>query len=352
MVAGLVESGSDVRVVTMAVSSRTPGVRNVSRLPVIFNRKFLNLMPLIPAVLWRVIVNRPDYLVAMTWTHDGMAAWIASILLRVPYAIVVHGSDIDPIRRGRLRRTMRWFIMKRASVLISNSEYTRHLIDNSDLPRRPNATVNPSATRLTVSETSVAGQSPNGTDGTDGRRFVLLTVARLIRRKGHATVIRALSSLVSTYPLLIYEIVGDGPERLKLERLVDELDLHGNVRFHGECSDSEVDEHYRSTDIYVSPSMEVNGDGKGFGISYIEAALYGVPSVAGDSGGSAEAVLDGITGIVVQPDDSDALARAIQKFIDEPELQKKMGRAALKRAEREFSPRQKASELLNILEKI
>jgi len=347
LVSGLGEAGASVQVIAMAGEGQDSEESMINRVPAIFNRKFLRLFPLVPMVLWRALMNRPQYLIAMTWTHDGLATWIASTLLRIPYVLHVHGSDVNPVRRGKLRGIVRSFVMRGASVLVANSEFTKLLVDDIGNFERQTVTIRPSATRLSNNDQIPVDESES--DAID--RVVLLTVARLYRRKGHALVLRALGDLVDQYSL-IYKIAGDGPERANLEPLVAQLGLGDHVEFLGERSDNEIDALYRSADIYISPSLEDRGDVEGFGISFIEAALHGVPSITAYSGGSAEAVVDGITGIVVQSGDQQGVTCALKTFLDDPSIRKRMGQAALIRAENEFSPRRQADELISAIENL
>lgn len=150
--------------------------------------------------------------------------------------------------------------------------------------------------------------------GTDPKRFrpgdwgidrarTLLTVGRLIPRKGIDTVIRSLPDLLQTFPDVVYWIAGEGPDRQRLESLVAERRLESAVRFLGRVSDSDLPDLYRRAGIFVMPVREEAGGAsvEGFGIVYLEAAASGLPVVAGDSGGAAEAVKDGETGMVVTP---------------------------------------------------
>lgn len=121
----------------------------------------------------------------------------------------------------------------------------------------------------------------------------LLTVARLISRKGHDLVPAALDRLSAD---LRWHVVGDGPLRRSLPR--DRAD----TVVHGLLSDVELEQLWLEADLFVLPCREQGGDVEGYGLVFLEAAARGLPSVAGRSGGAPEAVLDGVTGWVVEPD--------------------------------------------------
>ena len=164
--------------------------------------------------------------------------------------------------------------------------------------------------------------------GTDPHRFtpssppltgppVLLTVARLVSRKGFDTVLRAMPPLLEMAPRLQYWIVGDGPARPKLEQLAQDLQLTEAVRFLNSVADSDLPGLYRRASIFVMAAREEydGPDGaasvEGFGIVYLEASASGLPVVAARSRGAAEAVREGETGLLTPPDDPAALTQAL-----------------------------------------
>jgi phosphatidylinositol alpha-1,6-mannosyltransferase len=158
---------------------------------------------------------------------------------------------------------------------------------------------------------------------------VMLTVARLVPHKGQDMGIRALAALTGDFPDLRYIMVGEGHDEQRLRALARELRVTDKVAFVGAMRDDELPEAYATSTIYIGASRvdeEINVEG--FGISFLEAAASGVPSVAGDSGGVRSAVRDGETGIVAPPTDVDAIAGAVRSLLLNPERRKQMGRAA------------------------
>jgi phosphatidylinositol alpha-1,6-mannosyltransferase len=140
--------------------------------------------------------------------------------------------------------------------------------------------------------------------------------------------IRALATLRRDFPELRYIMVGEGHDEERLRALAQELGVSDRVGFVGPMRDDELPEAYATSTIYLGASRvdkEINVEG--FGISFLEAASSGIPSVAGDSGGVRSAVRDGETGIVVPPTDSDAVADAIRSLLLNPDRRGKMGTA-------------------------
>ena len=143
---------------------------------------------------------------------------------------------------------------------------------------------------------------------------VILTVGRLAaqeRYKGFDEVIEIMPQLVKRFPNLKYLIVGDGPDRPRLEAKVGALGVSDNVVFTGYIPESEKAAHYNLADAYVMPSS-----GEGFGIVLIEAAACGVPVVGSRADGSREALLDGRLGRLVDPRNQHELVQAITAVLE------------------------------------
>jgi phosphatidylinositol alpha-1,6-mannosyltransferase len=150
--------------------------------------------------------------------------------------------------------------------------------------------------------------------------------------------IRAIATLGRDFPELRYIIVGEGSDEERLRALAKELGVPDRVGFVGAMRDDELPEAYATSTIYLGASRvdnEINVEG--FGISFMEAAASGIPSVAGDSGGVRSAVRDGETGIVVPPTDSDAVADAIRSLLLNPDRRNRMGAAGRRAVETHYN---------------
>ena len=190
---------------------------------------------------------------------------------------------------------------------------------------------------------------------------VILTVARLVSRKGIDTVLRALPPLLELAPSLEYWIVGNGPARPELERLVRDLRLTASVRFLSKegdpVSDSELPDIYRRASIFVLPARaefhtaEGSPSVEGFGIVYLEASASGLPVVAARSRGASEAVRDGETGLLVPPDDSAALTEALARLLYDDDLCQRLGRAGRRWVEREMNWDRVGRQFISIIER-
>jgi phosphatidylinositol alpha-1,6-mannosyltransferase len=241
--------------------------------------------------------------------------------MRRPYVVYVYGLDLlkerrkiatNPLKRWTLRRILG---DARGIVAISqwSADLTREVMREAGI-RRP-----PPVAAIDL------GTDPDFFRPGVTRRGTLLTVARLVPHKGQDVAIRALALLSAD---VRYTIVGTGDDRSRLEAIAREAGVIQRVTFAGALSDDAIAEAYAAADVYVGLSREDGVQAEGFGISFVEAAASGVPSVAGRSGGVPSAVRDGETGILVSPTDPAAAAAAIRRLIEDRALRDQMGRAA------------------------
>lgn len=161
---------------------------------------------------------------------------------------------------------------------------------------------------------------------------VISVVARLLPEKGHCHLLAAMPRIREAFPQAVLLVVGNGPTRMDLERQARGLGLHEDgVRFLGERRD--VPEILKITSVYVLPSSVREG----LSISLLEAMASRRPVVVTDVGGNRETVGHGRSGLVVRPADSDALAEAVLKLLQDPDLARQLGVSARARVDEDFS---------------
>ena len=168
---------------------------------------------------------------------------------------------------------------------------------------------------------------------------VIVSVGRLVHRKGQDRLIAALPEIVQAIPNTQLLLIGEGPYKGELEKLVIKHQMQNYVQFIGRLAFPELPSHIRLGDIFVMPSrsrffgLEVEG----LGIVYLEASACGLPVIVGDSGGAPDAVLSGETGLVVDGNDLSAIAQAVILLLNQPELSQAMGRRGREWIEAEWS---------------
>jgi phosphatidylinositol alpha-1,6-mannosyltransferase len=163
-----------------------------------------------------------------------------------------------------------------------------------------------------------------------GKR-VLLVAGRLVLRKGVDVAIDAARMLRKKFPNLLLVVVGDGPEMDRLRTSAG--DLSDAVIFTGPLGEPEMRDAYRAAEIALYPSRDMLGDFEGYGIGAADAGLFGKPVVASRLGGLTEAVEDGVTGLLVPPEDPNGLAAAIQSLLENSGRSQAMGERGRERAQ-------------------
>jgi len=160
-------------------------------------------------------------------------------------------------------------------------------------------------------------------------RPVIVCVSRLMARKGQDELIRALPKIHQTAPNASLIIVGDGPYRKDLERLVKKLRLENFVHLTGKVSQTELSKWYAAGDIFAMPCRTRMGgwDVEGLGIVFLEGSATGLPVIVGDSGGAVDAVIDSETGYLVNGTNTAEIADRIAYLFANPDVAKKMGEA-------------------------
>jgi phosphatidylinositol alpha-1,6-mannosyltransferase len=257
----------------------------------------------------------------------------------------VNGGDLLRERaktvRSALKRRTAQSILGNAAGIVATSKWVAELA--SSVMSEVGINSPPPVAALDLG-TDPLRFNPSSDTGALRRRWgvgdapVIITVARLVPHKGQDMGIRALAQLSRDFPELRYIMVGEGHDELRLRAIARELGVMDKVGFVGPMRDDELPEAYATSTIYLGASRvdkEINVEG--FGISFLEAAASGIPSVAGDSGGVRSAVRDGETGIVVRPSDPDAISDAIRSLLLNPEKRKQMGSAARRAVETHYN---------------
>jgi phosphatidylinositol alpha-1,6-mannosyltransferase len=222
-----------------------------------------------------------------------------------------------------------------AEFALANSRNTANMLAGFGVPPNRVAIVYPGvdANRFSpkVDGSTIRNRLAPGAD------IVVLSVGRLQRRKGHDLALRALGRLRSVLPKLIYLIAGDGEDREYLERLAEANGVADRVRFLGEVPSALLPQLYAASDIFLLPNRIEDGDVEGFGIVFLEAASAGKPAIGGNTGGVPEAVVEGVTGLLVTGTDVDELADAVARLATDSLLRARLGKAGRQRIEQSFT---------------
>ncbi|HRZ86673.1 MAG TPA: glycosyltransferase family 4 protein [bacterium] len=297
---------------------------------------YAKLIPLIFLVPYVVLRHRIRRIIATNIGYGGVLAYALSRVVPLTYIITAQGYEFLKFKDNAVVRKIYLTAYAHARRIIACSGYVKELLAGFGVD----------AARIEVAYPGVDMDRYRPVDsvpdewtrryGLKGRK-VLLTVGRLVERKGHAYVLRALPRVLKEIPGLVYLIVGKGPEKPALERTVAELGLGDTVRFLGEVPDGELLYLYNACDAFVMPSRNIERDGhvEGFGIVFVEASACGKPVIGGRHGGIPEAILDGETGLLVDPSDEKDIAEKIIAILKDPSYAKTLGGNGLRRARAE-----------------
>jgi phosphatidyl-myo-inositol dimannoside synthase len=266
----------------------------------------------------------------------GLIGLLLNLFRGRKYAISVHGMDVMKLTRFFLLRWLVKSILKRASTVIVNSRFTKELMVGLGVNGDKIEIVYPGVEEIyEKSEKDAALLERHALNG----KYVLMTLGRLVQRKGFDMVIKSLPFIKEHVPNAVYLVAGSGPEREALEKLARELGVEDSVIFAGRVGDDELVKYYNLCDVFIMPSrmMEAEGDVEGFGIVYMEASRCYKPVIGGNSGGVVEAVLDGETGLIVNPSSTESIGEAVIRLYSDKSLAQTLAAKGYNRAKNQFS---------------
>jgi len=274
-----------------------------------------------------------------------------------PYTVVVHGTEIwqyfdagkrsIPAADEALLRGL--FVEAKAAIAVSNA--TRELVRSylPEVERRLYTVHNCiDVSRLPAAAAEdIAGLRRELELGES--QPVVFCLGRLGKDKGQDMLIRAFALVRKEHPPAVLLLGGDGPFREELEALVRELRLEQHVKLLGKISDARLAAAYSLCDAFALTSRCVRR-GEGFGLVYLEANCFGKPVVGGDVGGVSEAIEDGVSGLLVDSQDPQSIAAALNRLLADRELRERLGRQGRRRVLEKFTADRMAQATLHVLE--
>lgn len=252
----------------------------------------------------------------------GYLALFFKFARRCPYIVYVHGLDVLQRRLNGWKRFWIKLILWQASRIISNSHFVKEqTVLLYALSPEKFQVIHPTIDLTAITGSLATHPALNRPAGVK----IILSVGRLVERKGFDRVIEALGD-INVAADWRYWIIGDGPDRERLLGLVAKYNLTDKVEFLGAVPEAwQLYQYYQASDIFVMVSREINGDVEGFGIVFLEAGVFSKPVIGGRSGGVPEAVIDGVTGLLVDPNNVAAIRAAIVKLLTDEALAKQLG---------------------------
>jgi phosphatidylinositol alpha-1,6-mannosyltransferase len=298
--------------------------------------------------VWHLLLKRPDLIHAGDLYPPGLIALFLKKALGIPYLVYCHGEEITQTDRFRYQPKVRDLIYKNADAVVANADFSRQMLLKMGVSSERIHKLTPGVDADRFKPLAPRGElrTKYGLDG----KLVILSVARLVPRKGHRVALEAFAKICHELPSAHYLIVGTGPEESNLRRQLMEAGLDGRVTFAGFVAGEQLPDIHNLADVMLMVNRrEENGDLEGFGIVFLEANSAGKPVIGGRSGGAVEAIVDGVTGYLVNPDDSNELAEKLRTLLANKELRETLGGAGARRAREEFkwSTRAEALDKVN-----
>ena len=225
---------------------------------------------------------------------------------------LIHGKEINHPKESSLnKRVIK--VLNNVEKVVANSEYTKNLAIDNGVNKEKVKVINPGVNpakelnkkSLEKVESLLKTKTPR-----------LITVSRFDKRKNHEKVIMALRNLKQIYPDIVYICIGHGDEEESLKKLVEELNLGSQVMFFKDITDDLKNSLIAKSHIFVMPSIIHKKSVEGFGIAYVEAAQYGVPSLGGKDGGASDAIEHGKTGLICDGNNLDDIYSSLNSMIE------------------------------------
>jgi phosphatidyl-myo-inositol dimannoside synthase len=272
----------------------------------------------------------------------GKYAYILKKILNIDYYIFIHGLDIKLAQNKIIKKFLTKIILNNAKIVFANSESTKSIIKTKTRIKILYPGVNENFKNIDENKKLEIVKKYN----LEGKK-IILTVGRVIKRKNHEFIIKAIDELKNEFSNLTYLIAGTGDNLEHLKNLATD---NKNIIFLGDVSDEELPYFYSICDIFTMISHETKEDTEGFGIVYLEAALFHKPSIAANSGGAKEAVIHNESGLLINNENPEELKTAIKILLTNQDFVKKIGEKSYTRVIENFTWEKITNKLIQELD--
>lgn len=306
--------------------------------------------------MWKILRKDPDTIfIATTWGMAKPFKFLKKYFPKSKMIVVAHGLEITRLNSKRELRAIR-SVVDSCDLILSVSRFTRDEIINrlSD--------INTTHVKFLPNGVDVERFYPCEVDDLFYKKYslhqdsdLILTLARIIKRKAHDDVIKALPDIINDFPKAHYVIAG--PHRKKdsylesLKILVKELSLENNVTFIDFIPDEDLKKIYSASKVYIMPSktLHIEGDSEGFGITFLEANACGCPAIGSYDGGIPDAVENEVNGLLVQSGSSNEIAKAIKKMFSDEDYRLSLAKKGIARVEESFTWKKLSAQMIDML---
>jgi phosphatidyl-myo-inositol dimannoside synthase len=329
----------------------------VYRRPVVFygKGKYLRAAAWGAAIAEIIVRERPKIIQAASAGEGPLGLWLRH-WLRLPYVVYAHGNEVlNAMQPGGQKLQV---ALQRADRVLAVSHFTANLVQKAGVSSDRIEIVHPGCNSEHFRPLAPRMDLRQKLLGDRYKDQVILTVGNLVPRKGHDMVIRALPRLRTTVSdvkyIIIGEAFGEDPYRNQLENLAIGLGVRDCVIFAGNVSAEDLPDIYALADVFVMASREQLDacDVEGFGMVFLEASACAKPVVGGRSGGIPDAIVDGITGLLVNPHDPEDIANALARLLSNSDLATRFGQEGRSWVVKYFGWDRVADQVQGILQSI
>lgn len=288
------------------------------------NRKLSLVLFLIPYLY--LCIRKKTAVIECGNVYSAFIPWLFFPVTKKKYHVYTYGTELVSLKKRSFKNIILKRILSNAKIIYTLGNYSKSLLSNINIHN--NITIKPP--RITI-----ATQIRTSFKNDSKKSLSLLSIGRLVTHKGHDVLISAIKKTLPSVTVNLV-IVGDGSQYKNLTALIKKENLSSNITLKRNLTDEQLQDEWLQTDYFIFPSLENNAGTEGFGIVLLEAMLHHVPVIASNTGGIGEVLDYGKCGLLVEPGNSDALAKAIISLWKDPKKTKQITQSAYTRLQENY----------------
>ena len=265
---------------------------------------------------------------------SGLLGLILKILIKRPLIITIHGAGIFLMKKYPFLKPLLKLTLKKADLVIFNSTYTKKETLKIYKTLKNNVVLHQG---INIKRFQELEKKKFPKHELFENNLVILSVGRLIERKGFRYLITAIKYLKKSHPNLKLMIIGTGPENQFLRTYAKGLDLGEDVIFMGQVKGEDIPHYFKNASLFILPAIiDKNGDTEGLGLVLLEAMASGIPVIGTKVGGIVDIIDDGVNGILIPEKNSEKIVESISNLLSNNELREKFKKNGLAKVKDNF----------------
>ena len=265
---------------------------------------------------------------------SGLVGGVFKKIFRMRHITTAHAGDVFTIENSKILSMIASYVFNNTDIITANSNYTKNVMMSTKNETKNKIEIIP----MGVDISRFNPQKASNLRNTYGAEYLILSVGRLVDKKGIKYLIMAMKDVIKEFPNAKLIIGGSGPEKDNLKKLSESLNLKENMFFVGYLKNSDLPKYYASSDIFVLPSIKTKGgDTEGLGVVLLEAMACGTPVIGSDIGGITDIIKDGENGFLTKPESPNDIANEVIKLLADVSLRKRFLYNGLKNVQERFS---------------